>query len=49
MELNNIENKKSFNIYHFDELKKMKFNMFEIYLGSERPPYYFLKVRPSHI
>lgn len=43
MKLDNIENKKSFSIYHFDELKKMKFDKFQIYLGSERPPYYFCK------
>ena len=43
MELDNVENKKPVNIYHFDELKKMKFDKFQIYLGSERPPYYSCK------
>jgi hypothetical protein len=42
MELNHIE-KNPFNVYHFDELKKMKFNKFEIYLGSESHPLYYCK------
>ena len=41
MELNNIDNKKPVRVYHFDEFRKMKFNKFEVYLGSERPPYYY--------
>lgn len=43
MKLDNIENKKSVSFYNFDEFKKMKFDKFQIYFGSERPPYYFLK------
>jgi hypothetical protein len=43
MKLDNIENKKSVSIYNFDEFKKMKFDKFQIYFGSERPPNYSLK------
>jgi hypothetical protein len=43
MELDNNEIFKSVKIIHFNELKKMKFDKFEVYLGFEKPPYYSIK------
>lgn len=49
MKFNNSNKSKSVKIYYFNKLKRMRFNKFEIYLGTDKPIEYFINDRDNYI
>ena len=49
MKFNNYNKSKSVKIYYFNKLKRMRFNKFEIYLGTDKPIEYFINDRDNYI